>query len=77
MSRSVSSGVAFQPAHCMVSLNYLTAASVFSSVLSRTFRDSFSLTKCPKAFQFVYLLFKYGCFTWFCTCVVSVTIIEE
>jgi hypothetical protein len=39
--------------------------------------DSFSLTKCWKASQFVYLLLTYGCFSWFCTCVVSVTITRE
>jgi hypothetical protein len=51
----------------MVSLKYLTVASIFSSVLSGTFRDSFSLPKCRKASQFVpvYLLLKYGCFSSF------------
>jgi hypothetical protein len=37
-----------------VSLKYLTAALIFSSVLSGTFRNSFSLTKYRKASQFVY-----------------------
>jgi hypothetical protein len=74
MARSVRSGVAFQPAYCMVSLKYLTAASIFSSVLSGTFRDSFTLTKFWKTSQFVYMLLKYGCFSWFCTCAVSLMI---
>jgi hypothetical protein len=30
-----------------------------------------------KASKFVYLLLKYGCFPWFCTSVVSVTITGE
>jgi hypothetical protein len=56
MGRSLCSGVALQSASSMVSLNYLTAVSISSSVLSGAFRDSFSFTKCRKAFQFVYLL---------------------
>jgi hypothetical protein len=35
---SVCSGVAFQPARCIVSLKKLTAASVSSSVLRETFK---------------------------------------
>jgi hypothetical protein len=35
---SVCSGVAFQPAHCIVSLKNLTAASISSSVLRETFK---------------------------------------
>jgi hypothetical protein len=73
MGTSVCSGTSFQPVHFMVSLKYLTAASIFSFVLSGTFRDSSSLTKCRKASQFVYLLLNYGCFSLFCTCLVSVT----
>jgi hypothetical protein len=72
VSISVYSGVAFQPAHCIVSLKNLTAASIFSSVLRGTFRVSFSLTRCRKSSQFVYLLLKHGCFSWFLVCVVSV-----
>jgi hypothetical protein len=70
MCRSVCSGVEFPPARCMVSLKYLTAASISSSVLRATFTDRFSLTKCRK-------VLKYGSFSWFCTCVVTVTITRE
>jgi hypothetical protein len=58
-------------------LKYLTAASIFSSVLSGVFRDSFSWTKCRKALQFAYLMFKYSCFSWFCTYVVGITVTGE
>jgi hypothetical protein len=37
-SVSVCSGVAFQPAHCTVSLKNFTAASISSSVLRETFK---------------------------------------
>jgi hypothetical protein len=73
----VCSGIAFQQAHCVVLLKYLTAASIFSSVLSGTFRESFLLAKCWKASQFVYLLLKYSCFSWSCACVVSVMIAAD
>jgi hypothetical protein len=43
---TVYSGIAFQLAHCIVSLKNLTAASVSSSVLRGTFRVSLSLIRC-------------------------------
>jgi hypothetical protein len=69
----VCSGVAFQPAHCIVSLQNLTVASIFSSVLRGTFRVNFSLTRCRKPSQFVYLLPKHSYFSRFLADVVNVT----
>jgi hypothetical protein len=69
---SVCSGVAFQAAHCIVSLKTLTAASI-SSVLRETFRVSLSLISCLKSSHFVCLLHRLGCFSWFSACVASVT----
>jgi hypothetical protein len=43
---SMCSGIAFQPAHCIVSLKSLTAASIYSSVLRGTFKVSLSLMSC-------------------------------
>jgi hypothetical protein len=54
VSISMCSGVAFQPAHCIVSLKNLTAACIYS-VLRGTRGVSFLLTKCRKSSQFVYL----------------------
>jgi hypothetical protein len=60
---SVCAGVAFQPAHCIVSLKNLTAASISSSVLKEMFKVNLSLISCLKSSQFVCLLFKLGCFS--------------
>jgi hypothetical protein len=59
---SVSSAVAFQPAHCTVSLKNLTAASISSSVLRETVKVNFWLMRCLKSSQFVCLLLKLGFF---------------
>jgi predicted cation transporter len=67
-SVSVCSGVAFQPAHCIVSLKNLAAASIPSTVLRETFKVNLSLMRCVKSFQFVCLLLKLGCFFWFSAC---------
>jgi hypothetical protein len=45
---AVCSGVAFQPAHCIVSLKNLTAASVSFSVLRGTCRVNLLLTRSLK-----------------------------
>jgi hypothetical protein len=66
------SGVAFQPAHWIVSLKNLTAASLSSSVLRETFKVNLSLMSCLKSFQFVCLLRMPGFFFWFSACAVSV-----
>jgi hypothetical protein len=60
---AVCSGVAFQLAHCTVSLNF-TAASISSSVVRKTFRFNLWLMRCLKSSQFVCLLLKLGCFSW-------------
>jgi hypothetical protein len=73
VSTSVCSDVEFQPAHCIVSLKNLTAASIFSSGLRENCRVSFSLTRCQKSSKFVYLLLKHGCFSRFFACFVNVT----
>jgi hypothetical protein len=61
LSVSACSGVAFQPAHCTVSLKNLTAASISSSVLWETFKVHLWLMRCLKSSQFVCLLLKLGC----------------
>jgi hypothetical protein len=53
----VCSGVAFQPAHCIVSLKNLTAASISSSV-SREILN-LSLMRRLKSSQFVSLLHRH------------------
>jgi hypothetical protein len=65
LSVSVCSGVAFQPAHCIVLLKNLTAASISSSVLREKFKVNLLLMRCLKSSQFVCLLLKLGCFSWF------------
>jgi hypothetical protein len=67
-SVSVCSGIVFQPSHCIVSLKNLTAASISSSVLRETFKVSLWLMRCLKSPQFVCLLLKLGCFSWFSAC---------
>jgi hypothetical protein len=62
LSVSVYSGVAFQPAYCIVSLKNFTAASISSSVLKGTFQVNL--------WSMRYL--KLGCFSWFSTRDVSV-----
>jgi hypothetical protein len=62
-SMSLCSGVACQPAHCIVSLKNLTAASVSSSILRETFKVNLLLISYLKSSQFVCLLFKLGCFS--------------
>jgi hypothetical protein len=52
----VCSGVAFQPAHCIVSLKNLTATSISSSVLRKTFKVNLWLMRCLKSSQFVCIL---------------------
>jgi hypothetical protein len=52
LSVSTCSGVAFQPAHCFVSLKNLTAASISSSVLRETFKVNLRLMRCLKSSQF-------------------------
>jgi hypothetical protein len=64
LNASVCSGIAFQPAHCIVSLKNLTAASISSSVLRGTFRVTLSLIRCLKSSQFDCLLHRLGCFFW-------------
>jgi hypothetical protein len=49
LSVSVCSGVAFQPAHCIVSLKNLTATSISSSVLRETFKVNLLLMWCLKS----------------------------
>jgi hypothetical protein len=58
---SVCSGVALQPSHCIVSLNF-TAASISSSVLRETFKVNLWLMRCVKSSQFVCMLLKVGLF---------------
>jgi hypothetical protein len=58
---SVCSGVAYQPANFIVSLNNLTAASISSSVLRETFKVNLWLMRCQKSSQSVCLLLKLGC----------------
>jgi hypothetical protein len=72
LSVSVWSGFAIQPAHCTVSLKNLTAASISSSVLRETFKVNLWLMRCLKSPQFVCLLLKLGCYSWFSACAVSV-----
>jgi hypothetical protein len=67
---SVCSGVAFQAAHCIVSLKTLTAASI-SLGLRETFRVSLSLISCLKSSHFVCLLHRLGFFSWVSACVDS------
>jgi hypothetical protein len=50
------SGVAFQPAYCIVSLQNLTAASMSSSDLRETFKVNLSLMRRMKSSQVEYLL---------------------
>jgi hypothetical protein len=71
-SVSVCSGVVFQPAQCIVSLKNLTAASVALSVLRETFKVNLWLMRCLKSSQFVCLLLKLGCLSWFSACDVNV-----
>jgi hypothetical protein len=68
----VYSGVVFQHAHCIVSLKNLTAASISFLVLRETFKVHLWLMRCLKSSQFVRLLLKLGCFSWFRACAVSV-----
>jgi hypothetical protein len=56
LSVSVCSGVAFQPAHFIVSLKNLTVASISSSVLRETFKVNLPLISCLKSSHFVYCL---------------------
>jgi hypothetical protein len=65
LSVSVCSGVASQPAHCTVLLKNFTAASISSSVLRETFKVNLWLMRCLKSSQYVCLLLKLGCFSWF------------
>jgi hypothetical protein len=53
---SACSGVAFQPAHCTVSLKNLTAASLSSCVLRETFKVNLWLMRCLMSSQFVCVL---------------------
>jgi hypothetical protein len=71
LSVSVCSGVAFQPAHCIVSLKKLAAVSISSSVLRETFKVYFVLIKRLKSYRYVCLLLKLGRFSWFNVCAVS------
>jgi hypothetical protein len=71
LSVSVCSGVAFQPAHCIVSLKNLTAASISSSVSRETVYVNLSLMSCLKSSEFVCLLLKLGCIS-FSACAFSV-----
>jgi hypothetical protein len=68
LSVSVCSGVAFQPAHCIVSLKKLTATSMTSSALRETFKVSHSLMRWLKSCQFLSLFLKLDCFSWFSAC---------
>lgn len=52
-------------------LKILTAASVSSSVLRKTFKVNFSLMRHPNSSQFICLLLKLGYFSWFNACDVS------
>jgi hypothetical protein len=72
LSLSVCSAVAFQPAHCIESSKILTAASISSLVLKETFKVNLWLMRCLKLSQFVCLLLKLHCFSWFSACAVSV-----
>jgi hypothetical protein len=69
---SVCSDVAFQPVHCIVPLQSLTAASISSLVLRETFKANLPLMRCLKSSPSVCLLLKRGCFSWFSACAVSV-----
>jgi uncharacterized membrane protein len=62
----------FRHVHCIVSLKNLTAALMSFSVLTETFEVHLSLTRHLKAYQFVRLLLKLGCFCWFSACAISV-----
>jgi hypothetical protein len=73
----LSSGVAFQPAHRIVSLKNLATASKSSSVLRGIFKDSPSLMRCLKSSQFVCLLLQTGSFSWFSASAVGVIKIRE
>jgi hypothetical protein len=54
-----------------------TAASISSSVLRGTCRLSVSLIRCLKLSQFVFLLYRLGCFFWFSACVDSLARTED
>jgi hypothetical protein len=69
---SVCSGIALQPAHCIVLLKNLNTASISSPVLREIFKFSLLLMRRMKSFQFVYLLLRLGCVYWFRACAVSV-----
>jgi hypothetical protein len=72
LSVSVCSGIAFKRAHCIVSLKNLTAASISTSVLRKTFKVNLSLISCLKSSQFVCVLLKFHCSSWFSVCAFSV-----
>jgi hypothetical protein len=62
----------FQPEHCIVLLKNLTAASISPSVLRETYKVILWAMSYLKSAQFVCLLLKLGCFSWFSTCAASV-----
>jgi hypothetical protein len=66
------SGLAIQPAHFILSLKNLTAASMSPSVLREIFKVNFSLTRHLKSSQVVCLMLTLGCFYLFCSSAVSV-----
>jgi hypothetical protein len=49
LSVSACSGVAFQPAHCIVALKNLSAVLISSSVLRETFKVNLLLMRCLKS----------------------------
>jgi hypothetical protein len=55
--------------NCTVSLKNLTAVSVSSTVLKESIKVNLSMMRWLKSSQFVCLLLKLCCFSWFRTCV--------
>jgi hypothetical protein len=58
------------PLYCIVEELY--CYFIVSSVLKERFKITFSLMRRLKSFQFVWLLLKLGCFSWFSAYAVSV-----
>jgi hypothetical protein len=71
LSVSVCSGVAFQP-DLILSMTNFTVTSISYSISRETFEVSFSLMRCLKSSQFVCLLLKLCCSSWFNACAFSV-----
>jgi hypothetical protein len=77
LSVSVCSDIAFQSVHCIVWLKNLTAASVSSLALRETFKATLSLMRRLKSSQFVCVVLKLSCFSWFSAYAVSIKTSER